>query len=179
MANSEDYLDSLLNSVQTVRKDVTDAQKQTEAILREKQEQRNRIKPDDDFMEASGIRDFKPEPTSHENLRKALSEDDFLKMFEEELGEDLDQSDDFIREFEDEIAQDELEYEKSFQEEASLEETPEEEISVPEETVTEEDTVEGPAEDQASDVQTSDEDRPADDTASFLDNIEEVVNKAK
>lgn len=35
MANSEDYLDSLLNSVQTVRKDVTDAQKQTEAILRE------------------------------------------------------------------------------------------------------------------------------------------------
>ncbi len=54
MANSEDYLDSLLNSVQTVRKDVTDAQKQTEAILREKQEQRNRIKPDDDFMEASG-----------------------------------------------------------------------------------------------------------------------------
>ena len=119
MANSEDYLDSLLNSVQTVRKDVTDAQKQTEAILREKQEQRNRIKPDDDFMEASGIRDYKPEPTSHENLRKALSEDDFLKMFEEELGEDLDQSDDFIREFEDEIAQDELEYEKSFQEEAS------------------------------------------------------------
>lgn len=179
MANSEDYLDSLLNSVQTVRKDVTDAQKQTEAILREKQEQRNRIKPDDDFMEASGIRDYKPEPTSHENLRKALSEDDFLKMFEEELGEDLDQSDDFIREFEDEIAQDELEYEKSFQEEASLEETPEEEISVPEETVTGEDTVEGPAEDQASDVQTSDEDRPADDTASFLDNIEEVVNKAK
>ena len=54
MANSEDYLDSLLNSVQTVRKDVTDAQKQTEAILREKQEQRNRIKPDDDFMEAIG-----------------------------------------------------------------------------------------------------------------------------
>ena len=49
MANSEDYLDSLLNSVQTVRKDVTDAQKQTEAILREKQEQRNRRKPDDDF----------------------------------------------------------------------------------------------------------------------------------
>ena len=41
LANSEDYLDSLLNSVQTVRKDVTDAQKQTEAILREKQEQRN------------------------------------------------------------------------------------------------------------------------------------------
>ncbi len=50
---------------------------------------------------------------------------------------------------------------------------------MPEETVTEEDTVEGPAEEQASDVQTSDEDRPADDTASFLDNIEEVVNKAK
>ena len=41
-----------------------------------------------------------------------MSEDDFLKMFEEELGEDLDQSDDFIREFEDEIAQDEMEYEQ-------------------------------------------------------------------
>ena len=43
MANSEDYLDGLLNSVQNVRKDVTDAQKQTEEILREKQEQRKEV----------------------------------------------------------------------------------------------------------------------------------------
>ena len=92
MANSEDYLDGLLNSVQNVRKDVTDAQKQTEEILREKQEQRNKIKPQDDFMEASGIRDYKPEPSTHENLRKALSEDEFLKKFEEELDEDIDES---------------------------------------------------------------------------------------
>ena len=72
MANSEDYLDSLLNSVQTVRKDVTDAQKQTEAILREKQEQRNRIKPDDDFMEASGIRDYKPEQIGRASCRERV-----------------------------------------------------------------------------------------------------------
>lgn len=115
MANSEDYLDGLLNSVQNVRKDVTDAQKQTEEILREKQEQRNKIKPQDDFMEASGIRDYKPEPSTHENLRKALSEDEFLKKFEEELDEDIDESDSFIREFEDEIAQDELSYEQDEQ----------------------------------------------------------------
>ena len=66
--------------------------KQTEEILREKQEQRNKIKPQDDFMEASGIRDYKPEPSTHENLRKALSEDEFLKKFEEELDEDIDES---------------------------------------------------------------------------------------
>ena len=134
MANSEDYLDGLLNSVQNVRKDVTDAQKQTEEILREKQEQRNKIKPQDDFMEASGIRDYKPEPSTHENLRKALSEDEFLKKFEEELDEDIDESDSFIREFEDEIAQDELAYEQ---------------------------------------------DELAEQPASFMDNIENIVNQAK
>ena len=134
MANSEDYLDGLLNSVQNVRKDVTDAQKQTEEILREKQEQRNKIKPQDDFMEASGIRDYKPEPSTHENLRKALSEDEFLKKFEEELDEDIDESDSFIREFEDEIAQDELAYEQ---------------------------------------------DELAEQPASFMENIENIVNQAK
>ena len=66
-------------------------------------------------MEASGIRDYKPEPSTHENLRKALSEDEFLKKFEEELDEDIDESDSFIREFEDEIAQDELSYEQDEQ----------------------------------------------------------------
>ena len=86
-----------------MRKDVTDAQKADRSNPEEKQEQRNRIKPDDDFMEASGIRRLSRNRPAMKNLRKALSEDDFLKMFEEELGEDLDQSDDFIREFEDEI----------------------------------------------------------------------------
>ncbi len=104
MANSEDYLDGLLNSVQTVREDVSKAEKQAERKQLEREINRNKISPEDDFMQASGIDQFTPQPQSYKNLRSAFSEDDFLREFEEELAtEDSADYDDFLREFEEEL----------------------------------------------------------------------------
>ena len=109
MANSEDYLDGLLDSVKTVRSDVKRAEEIAEESRRQREEQRNsRISPDDDFMAASGLHDYTPEPTPHTNLRKAFSEEDFLREFEEDLAADETDMDAFIRDFEEEINRDEM-----------------------------------------------------------------------
>lgn len=110
MANSEDYLDGLLNSVQTVRKDVAQAEAEAEENRKQREEERNRIKPDDDFMEVSGLSEYVFEPTSHEHLKKAFSEEDFLRNFEDELELDDLTADEFIQAFEKEIEQDEERY---------------------------------------------------------------------
>jgi hypothetical protein len=89
LANTEDYLDSLLNSVENVRQDVQQAQQQSDASRQERTDRRAHIGPEEDFMEASGIEDFEPEPTTHRNLRQAFSEEDFLRSFEEELEDDF------------------------------------------------------------------------------------------
>ena len=109
MANSEDYLDGLLDSVKTVRSDVKRAEEIAEESRKQREEQRNsRISPDDDFMEANGLHDYTPEPTSYVNLRKAFSEDDFLREFEEDLALDETDVDAFIRDFEEEIEREEM-----------------------------------------------------------------------
>ena len=125
MVNSEDYLDGLLNSVQTVRKDVAQAENAAEENRRMREEERNKIKPQDDFMEASGLNEYVFEPTSHDNLKKAFSEEDFLRNFEAELEMDDQETDDFIKEFEKEI---ELE-EQDYQEESDLSDSQDEEPS--------------------------------------------------
>lgn len=107
MANSEDYLDGLLNSVQTVRKDVAQAEAVAEENRKQREEERNRIKPGDDFMEVSGLNEYVFEPTSHEYLKKAFSEEEFLRNFEDELELDDLTEDAFIQAFEREIEQDE------------------------------------------------------------------------
>ncbi len=107
MANAEDYLDELLDSVKNVRDDVKNAEILAEANQKQRDEQRNRIKPDDDFMEANGLNNYSPKPSSHINLRKAFSEEDFLRSFEEELGLDEMDTDAFIRDFEEEIERNE------------------------------------------------------------------------
>ncbi len=98
MANAEDYLDDLLSSVSGVRQEVSQAYNQTQQQRQRQFEVRNRILADEDFMEASGLNSYEPIVTKHTNLRKALSEDDFLRSFEEEL--DSEDADDFLREFE-------------------------------------------------------------------------------
>lgn len=119
MANSEDYLDGLLDSVKTVRSDVKRAEEIAEESKKQREEQRNsRISPDDDFLEANGLHDYTPEPTSHVNLRKAFSEDDFLREFEEDLALDETDVDSFIRDFEEEIEREEMAF--SQKEEASF-----------------------------------------------------------
>ncbi len=101
MANTEDYLDGLLNSVSGVRQEVDETYNQIHEGRQKQLEYRNRISADDDFMEASGLSSYKPVQTKHTNLRQIFSEDEFLKSFEEEL--DSDDTDDFLREFEREL----------------------------------------------------------------------------
>lgn len=109
MANSEDYLDGLLDSVKTVRSDVKKAEEIAEESRKQREEQRNsRINPSDDFMAASGLHDYRPEPTIHSHLRKAFSEEDFLREFEEDLAAEETDVDAFIREFEEEINREEM-----------------------------------------------------------------------
>jgi hypothetical protein len=98
LPNQEDYLDNLLDSIQDVRhqksKEERDADKRRQARYQE----RRRVKPDDDFLESTGLKDYEPKTVERKNLRRALSEEDFLKDFEAELdGED---SDNFINDFE-------------------------------------------------------------------------------
>ncbi|MBQ2088691.1 MAG: hypothetical protein II472_00565 [Lachnospiraceae bacterium] len=117
MANSEDYLDGLLNSVKTVRDDVQNAEQMSAINAARRQNQRNKINPSDDFMQATGLDDFEPEVSSHSNLRRVLSEDDFLREFEAELGLDDADTDAIMRDFEEEMERDEMEFQKSLQNE--------------------------------------------------------------
>ena len=112
MANSEDYLDGLLNSVNTVRSDVKKAEEIAEESRKQREERLNsRISPRDDFMAASGLNDYRPEPTSHSHLRKAFSEEEFLREFEADLEVEDEDVDAFLRDFEEEIKQEEMAFE--------------------------------------------------------------------
>lgn len=122
MANSEDYLDGLLNSVKTVRDDVQNAEQMSAINAARRQNQRNKINPSDDFMQATGLDDFEPEVSSHSNLRRVLSEDDFLREFEAELGLDDADADAIMRDFEEEMERDEMEFQKSLQNEQTEDE---------------------------------------------------------
>ncbi len=102
MSQSEDYLDGLLNSINKAKTDAK--QVQEDAIKRQQQvvETRKSIAPDEDFFTATGI-DVEEAQTknAHPYLRKVLSEEDFLRKFEEEL--ESDDVDLFISNFEQEI----------------------------------------------------------------------------
>ena len=100
MPNEEDYLDSLLNSIQDVRHKNSAEARRSDSKRLERQRQRRAINPDEDFLEASGLDDFKPRNVDHKNLRRALSEESFLKEFEKDLDDDSDY-DDFLQQFED------------------------------------------------------------------------------
>lgn len=102
MSQSEDYLDGLLNSINKAKTDAI--QVQENAIKKQQQvvENRKAVAPDEDFFAATGIDASQAQTkTSHPYLRKVLSEEDFLREFEEELeSEDVDL---FISNFEQEI----------------------------------------------------------------------------
>ena len=105
MPNNEDYLDSLLSDITKVR---TDSKKADDDAARERKKKianRNRISPREDFLEANGLDHYQPKPVRHNNLRRALSESDFLKDFEAELDEDG--ADSFLREFERKLVREE------------------------------------------------------------------------
>ncbi len=110
MSNSEDYLDGLLNSISEKKSNVNKALAEDEENIKAKIADMSSLDPNDDFMDATGISNFKAEKMSHNNLREAFSESDFLKEFEDELYSDS--ADDFIREFEQEIDDEEERFQR-------------------------------------------------------------------
>ena len=110
MPSSEDYLDGLLDSINKKKTDVEKAQFEEEESIKAKIADMNSLDPNDDFMEATGISDFKPKKISHDNLRQAFSESDFLREFENELSSGT--ADDFIRDFEQEIDDEEARFQR-------------------------------------------------------------------
>ena len=111
MANSEDYLDGLLNSI-TKAKSENESAVQSEAIARRQRiERRTRLSADDDFMSANGLDEFEPVTSSRKNLHHFLSESDYLKQFEDELDAmETDEADEFLKEFEEELSVEDAEY---------------------------------------------------------------------
>ena len=118
MSQSEDYLDGLLNSINKAKTDAI--QVEENAVKRQQQvtESRKAVAPEEDFFTATGINvEDVQTKTSHPYLRKVLSEEDFLRQFEEELeSEDVDL---FISNFEAEIDDEE----RVFQETGKLPES--------------------------------------------------------
>ena len=110
MPNEEDYLDGLLHSITNKKSDIEETSAREERERQERIRESNRIGADDDFLQESGLSDFRPERQTHENLRKAFSEAGFLDDFEKELSDGT--ADDFIRNFENELEEDDGESEK-------------------------------------------------------------------
>ncbi len=109
MSQSEDYLDGLLNSINKAKTDADEVQERVTSTNQKILESRKAVAPEEDFFTATGIdasalEDMKPK-NSHPYLRKVLSEEDFLRQFEEELG--VDDADSFISDFEQEIDEEE------------------------------------------------------------------------
>jgi len=107
--NSEDYLDSLLNSISKVKEDINKEEEQT--VKRASSISASpKVASDEDFLLASGIVDpFESDPFEGiaKSGKKEYSDLDFLKTFEEELlsGE----ADRFIQDFETELDEEEAE----------------------------------------------------------------------
>lgn len=112
MSQSEDYLDGLLNSINKAKTDAKQVQENAEKKQQQVVESRKAVAPEEDFFTATGINveDIQTK-TSHPYLRKVLSEEDFLRQFEEELeSEDVDL---FISNFEQEIDEEEQLFQKT------------------------------------------------------------------
>ncbi len=112
MSQSEDYLDGLLNSINKAKTDAIEVQEKAEKKQQQANESRKAVAYDEDFFTATGINvDEVQTKTSHPYLRKVLSEEDFLRQFEEELGsEDVDL---FVSNFEQEIDDEERHFQET------------------------------------------------------------------
>lgn len=79
MPNQEDYLDNLLGSIEDVRTHSSNEAKKTEDKSKKNNMDRRAISPKDDFLEASGLSKYEPVKIERQNLKMALSQDDFIK----------------------------------------------------------------------------------------------------
>ena len=90
MPKEEEYLENLLDSISKAREDVDETYRKDSEEAERKAKERAEIGPDDSFMEKSGLSDVSPRKSSRSNLKKALSEDDFLSEFESMLDDNTD-----------------------------------------------------------------------------------------
>ncbi|MCR4673504.1 MAG: hypothetical protein K5675_00715 [Lachnospiraceae bacterium] len=105
MANSEDYLDGLLDSINQAKTENESALNSELRAREERNRRRTRINPEDDFMSMNGLDEFEPKSSSRKNLRHFLSESDYLKEFEEDLDMmDEDEANEYLKEFEEELS---------------------------------------------------------------------------
>ena len=112
MSQAEDYLDGLLNSINKAKTDAEQVKENVEKRQQEFVENRKLVAPDEDFFTATGIDVQQTKgKSSHPYLRKILSEEDFLRKFEEEL--ESEEVDLFISEFEQEIDNEEQLFENT------------------------------------------------------------------
>ena len=90
MPKEEEYLENLLDSISKAREDVDETYRKDSEEAERKAKERAEIGPDDSVMEKSGLSDVSPRKSSRSNLKKALSEDDFLSEFESMLDDNTD-----------------------------------------------------------------------------------------
>ncbi|MCR5546897.1 MAG: hypothetical protein K6F30_10540 [Lachnospiraceae bacterium] len=107
MANSEDYLDGLLDSITQAKSENESAVHSELRAREERNRRRTRLNPEDDFMSANGLDEYEPRNSSRKNLRRFLSESDYLKEFEDDLNMmDDDEASEYLKEFEEELSED-------------------------------------------------------------------------
>ncbi|MCR5451591.1 MAG: hypothetical protein K6F00_03055 [Lachnospiraceae bacterium] len=176
MPSSEDYLDGLLNSINKAKSNMAETDSRERNEQQERIRRRNRVSPDDDFLEMNGLSDYvPPRRKRRDNLRKAVSEDDFLEDFINVFDMDISEEDEdeFLSEFE-----------------AALEDVKNEEYNLEDPsdggkkiTLPDGEEIRDFSEDsfaREEEVQTPEEDE--DDTKAgemLMDNIESIVSEAK
>ena len=92
MPDTDDILSGLLDSINKAQDEVDSSYDRDDKATRKRAEKRREIGPDDDFVEKSGLSDVGETSMSRKNLKRALSEDDFLADFEKSI-DDSDTSD--------------------------------------------------------------------------------------
>ena len=101
MDNNEDYLDGLLDSISQAKTENEEMAVERGRSRARRDERRSRVRPDDDFMEASGLNSYRREQSRSRRGMRRRSEDDFVRSFEDELS--MNDADELIRSFEDEL----------------------------------------------------------------------------
>ncbi|MGN0241314.1 MAG: hypothetical protein ACI4CS_06475, partial [Candidatus Weimeria sp.] len=95
MPDTDDILNGLLESINKAQDEVDSSYEKGTKAARERATKRREIGPDDDFVEKSGLSDAGETVTSRTNLKRALSENDFLADFEKSIDDnDPSESDD-------------------------------------------------------------------------------------
>jgi len=85
LPDTEDILNGLLDSINKAQDEVDSSYERNNKAAEQRAAKRREIGPDDDFVDKSGLSDAGNSQRPRANLKRALSEDDFLAQFEQSL----------------------------------------------------------------------------------------------